>query len=100
MLLKYRSMFDEITGENKSVYKKKDICCHQSFFFKHTLFSPVIFSNIYHYFKNIFHECKVLKKVITTEIFNIHFQNKFIKFGIICFFDFSFISIYIDKMLT
>ena len=50
-------MFDETTGE-KRVYIKRRV--HNS------MFSPVISSNIYRYF-NIFHEFKVLKKVITAE---------------------------------
>ena len=50
--------------------------------------SPVL-SNIHRYFINIFHEFKIMKKVITTETFNVDFHNKFIKFLIICFFNFS-----------
>ena len=36
----------------------------------------------------IFYEFKVLKKVITTENFNVDFHDKFIKFWIICFLNF------------
>ena len=55
------------------------------FLFIGTFFSPVISSNIYRYFNNIFHEFKVMKKVIITEMFNANFHNKFIKFWIILF---------------
>ena len=57
--------------------------------FIYTFFSRVISSNIHRYFDNIFHECKVPKKVITTKTFNVDFQNKFITFWTICFLDFS-----------
>ena len=53
-----------------------------NFSFTHTFFSSVISSNIHHYF-NIFDEFKILKKIITTEIYNINFHNKFLKFWII-----------------
>ena len=36
--------------------------------------------------KNTFHKSKVLKKVITTETFNVEFYNDFIKFWITLFF--------------
>ena len=58
-----------------------------------TFFSPVILSNIHCCF-NIFHEFKV-PKVIITEIFNVDFHNKFIKFWIILIFSFSLNDIYI-----
>ena len=45
-------------------------------------------SNIHCYFNNIFHEFKVLKKVIT-EMFNVNFHNKFLKFWVVSFFKFS-----------
>ena len=41
-----------------------------------------ISSNIYCHFNKIFHEFKILKKVITTETFNVDGQNKLIKFWI------------------
>ena len=59
------------------------------FLFINTFFASVISSNIHHYFNNIFHEFKVLQKVITTKMFNADFHNKFIKFWIILFFNFS-----------
>ena len=59
------------------------------FLFIHTFFFLVISSNVHRYFKNFFHEFKVLKKVITIETFNEDFYDKFIKFWIICFFKFS-----------
>ena len=40
-------------------------------------------------FNNIFHDFKVLKKFIITKTFNVDFHNKFIKFWIILFFNFS-----------
>ena len=58
--------------------------CYESFFFLYTHFSPAISSNIHHYFNNIFHEFKVLKKVITTKTFNVNFHNSS-NFEIFCF---------------
>ena len=54
----------------------------------YTLFSPIILSNIHCYFNNSFHEFKILKKIIITKMFNVDFHYKFIKFLIICFFNF------------
>ena len=48
-------------------------------------------TNIHQYLNNTFHEFKVLKKVIKTEIFYIDFHNEFIKFGL---FYFSYFSSY------
>ena len=45
----------------------------------------MMLSNIYRYFYNVFHEFEALKKVITTETFNIDIHNKFLKFLIIVF---------------
>ena len=70
------------------------------FLFIHTFFFPVISSNIHCYFNNIFHAFKVLKKFITTEMFNINFYNKFIKFWIISFFQLFFIYIYIYNAMN
>ena len=50
-------------------------------------------SNIHHYFNNSFDEFKVLKKLIITEMFNINFHSKFIKFGLFCFFLHLFIYV-------
>ena len=50
--------------------------------------------NIHRYFNNTFHEFKIRKKVILTETFNFDFHNKFIKFGLFCFFVFYFFLIY------
>ena len=61
----------------------------QFFLFIHTFFSLAISSNNHCYFNNIFHEFKVLKKVIITKMFNVDFHNKFIKFGLFCFLYFS-----------
>ena len=42
-----------------------------------------------------FHEFKALKKIISTETFNVNFHNKSIKFALFCFFYFSlYIYIY------
>ena len=41
-------------------------------------------TKIHRYLNNTFHECKVLKKFIKTETFNVDFQNKIIKFGLFC----------------
>ena len=69
--------------------KVKSIKCsfivHQFF---PTLISPVISTNIHYYLNNTFHEFKALKKVIKTKTYNIDFHNKFIKFGLFCFFYF------------
>ena len=62
------------------------------FLFIHTFFSPVISSNVHRY-SNIFHE--VLKRVITTEILNIDFHNKFLKFWNILLLQHISIYIYI-----
>ena len=51
-------------------------------------FFPAISSNIHCYSNNTFHKFKVLKKVIMAETFNVDFHNKFIKFGLFCFFYF------------
>ena len=59
------------------------------FLFIHIFFSAVILLNIHHYFNKIFHEFKVLKKVFTTKMFNVDFHNKFIKFGLFYFFNFT-----------
>ena len=62
------------------------------------LFSTVISSNIHCYFNNIFHEFKVLAKVITTGTFNVDSHDKFIKFWIILgFFKLFFIICYIYR---
>ena len=48
---------------------------------------------------NIFHDLKVLKKVIKTETFNVDFQNKFIQFGLFFFYFLhavGFISIFVS----
>ena len=67
------------------------------FLFMHIFFSPLILSNIHCYFNKIFNKFKVLKKVITTEMFNIDFHNKSIKFWIIIFFFFFNFLIYIRR---
>ena len=41
--------------------------------------SPVVLSMIHHYLNNIFHEIKVIKKVITTETSTLTFTKKLIK---------------------
>ena len=61
-------MFDEIVGKKK-VYI-------------YTLSFLLLF---HHYFKNQFHEFKILKKVGTTETLNVDFHYKFVKFGIVLF---------------
>ena len=78
--------------EKKFLFMKNVIKNHHSMdiFYTHFL-SPVISSNIHRYFNIIFHEFKVQKKVITTEMFSIHFHNKFIKFWSILFFWIFFI---------
>ena len=53
------------------------------------------FNNLLQDLNNIFNNLKVLKKVIQTETFNDDFHNKFIKFGLFCFFYFIYIYIYI-----
>ena len=53
-------------------------------------FSPDILTNI-HRCLNIFHE---VLRVIKTETFNVDLDNKFIKFGLFCFFTF-FMNIYV-----
>ena len=48
-------------------------------------FSPVISTNTHHSLNNIFHDFKVLKKVIITETFNIKdFQTIVFIFIVIC----------------
>ena len=44
-------------------------------FFIYIFFSPVISTNIHHYLNNIFHDLKVLIKVIKTETFNVDFPS-------------------------
>ena len=61
----------------------------QVFRFMRWMFDEIAGENIHRYFNNTFHEFKVLKKVIITETFNVNFHNKFIKFGLFCFFRFS-----------
>ena len=58
-------------------------------------YSAGISSKIHRYFNDIFHELNILKKVITTETFNVNFHYKFIKFWIILFFQLWFMEIYI-----
>ena len=55
------------------------------------MFDEITEENIYHYFNNIFHEFEVLRKVIITEILNVVFHKKFIKFWIILFSQLFFI---------
>ena len=55
------------------------------FFFIYNFFSLVISLNTHRYLKKTFHEFKVLKKVFKTEMFNVEFHNKFIKFGYFVF---------------
>ena len=62
----------------------------------HAFLSPVISSNILHYFNNVFHEFQLLKKVITTETFNIDFHNKFIRFWIILLFQLFYIYVCVN----
>ena len=45
--------------------------------------------NLFQGFKFMKSVVKVLKKVFRTEKFNVDFHNKFIKFGLFCFFYFS-----------
>ena len=59
-----------------------------NYLFVHTFFYAVSLSNIHRYFNNNFHKFKVLKKIITTETFNVDSHNNFIKLWII-FFNFS-----------
>ena len=73
----------------------------RNFRFKHILFSRYFIKH-QSLFNNFFDEFKVLKKVFITVMLNIDFHNKFIKFWIICLFNFSsyrwiysFIYIYI-----
>ena len=70
------SMFDEIIGEKEVYIKENSMFCYESFFI-YTFFSLIISSNIHH-LNIIFHEFKVLKKVIKTETFNVDFHKKFI----------------------
>ena len=86
----------QLTWQQRNILKKKNAEYAVITFFIQTFLSPAISSNIHCYFINIVHEFKVLKRVITTAIFNVAFHITFIKFSIICFFKCSsYIYIYI-----
>ena len=78
--------------EKKKREKKKTAeYAHDFFLLIHIFFYPVISPKIHHYFNDIFHEFKILKKVITTETFYVDFHYTFNKFWIILFFQLFFI---------
>ena len=66
----------------ESVYKERFKTDHYKSNFIYTFFSLVISSNIHRSLNGIFHDLKVLMKLIKTETFNIDFPHKFIKFGL------------------